>query len=129
MADIQEQLSPQSTADVKLDYLRQDIREIKSDVKDIKADFVSRREFTEGLNDIRSQLEPMRKDINDTNKLASDTLINYKTDKARIWVAIAVLLALGGTIITLSIMAIDTKIKVGIDQALSGYDIQVINKQ
>lgn len=34
-----------STLDVKLDYIQRDIRVIKDDVKEMKGDYISRREF------------------------------------------------------------------------------------
>lgn len=64
-----------------------------------------------------------KKIIENTVNLAEDTLIDYKTDRARLWVAWGLLLVLGGTIITLSIMAINTKIEKGITDALSNYGI------
>jgi len=51
----------QNSVDVKLDYLQRDMREIKGDIKDIKNDFINRREFTEGLNEVRNQIAPIRK--------------------------------------------------------------------
>jgi hypothetical protein len=56
--------------------------------------------------------------IDNTTRIANETYNNYKTDKTRIWSAVGVLLFLGGTIITLSIMAINSKIKQGISDAL-----------
>ena len=41
----------------------------------------------------------------------SKVLAKYKSDKGKIWVAISMLTLLGGTIIGLSIMAIDSKIQ------------------
>lgn len=55
----------------------------------------------------------------------SNTLANYKIDKARLWTAVAVVVFLGGAIITLAIMAIDTKIEKGIEAALSAYEIDI----
>lgn len=37
---------------VKLDYIQKDISTIKADVKEIKADFISRREFETQMKDI-----------------------------------------------------------------------------
>lgn len=45
-------LPSNSTLDVKLDYITRDIREIKADVKEMKSDYVSRREFDAGLKDL-----------------------------------------------------------------------------
>ena len=57
MEDMPSENTPafQNSTDVKLDYLQRDIREIKSDVKDIKQDFVSRREYTDGLQTVRKE--------------------------------------------------------------------------
>lgn len=56
-----EQQVYQNSVDVKLDYIQRDIREIKSDITVVKNDFVNRREFTEGLNEVRSEIEPLKK--------------------------------------------------------------------
>ncbi len=47
---------PNSALDVKLDYIGKDITEIKTDIKEIKSDYIIRREFNEALKDIRLQL-------------------------------------------------------------------------
>lgn len=39
------------------------ITEIKTDIREIKADFVNRREFNDGLGAIRSELNPLKKII------------------------------------------------------------------
>lgn len=57
----QEQPQFQNSVDVKLDYLQRDIREIKSDVKDIKSDFINRREFNEALTDVRKDVAFIQK--------------------------------------------------------------------
>lgn len=114
----------QSSVDVKLDYIQRDIATIKVDVNSIKNDSVSRRELGEALKDIAEKIDPLKKGLESTTKLASETLINYKLDKAKIWVAMAIMLFLGGTIITLSIMAINSKIKTAVSDALSVYDIK-----
>lgn len=100
----QDQPQFQSSVDVKLDYIQRDVREIKETLKETP----TRREFDEAIKDLKEKVDP---------------LANYTTDKAKVWVAIAILLLLGGTIITLSIMAINSKIKTGIDEALSQYNI------
>lgn len=51
-----EEQPPNSALDVKLDYIQRDIGEIKKDMKEIKADYIIRREFNEALKDIRTQL-------------------------------------------------------------------------
>ncbi len=59
-----------------------------------------------------------QKIIENTTKIANDTYSNYKTDKSRIWAVVGVAMFLGGTIITLAIMAIDNKIKDAVVRAL-----------
>ncbi len=44
--------------------------------------------------------------------------------RTQVWTSITILLFLGSTIIYLSIRAIDTKIKDGISQALSTYEVE-----
>ena len=61
MPDAQPQF--QNSVDVKLDYIQRDLREMKVDIKDIKTDFVNRREFTEALNAIRDEISPLRRII------------------------------------------------------------------
>lgn len=58
-----------------------------------------------------------KKIIENTAKTANETHADYKVDKVRLWTAMAVILFLGGTIIALSIMAIDSKIREGINTA------------
>lgn len=50
---------------------------------------------------------------------------SLESSRVQIWTSISVLIALGGAIIFLSIQAIDSKIKDGIETALSSYEIQV----
>ena len=51
---------------------------------------------------------------------------SLENDRAKIWGAMAVLTLLGGAIITLAIQAIDSKIKNGISETLSNYEIETI---
>lgn len=44
-----------SILEVKLDYIQKDLAVIKGDVKEIKADFISRREFDADLKDLGIQ--------------------------------------------------------------------------
>jgi len=98
--------------------------EIKNDVKDLntKVGFQNGR-----VTKQEEWSKEAQKVIENTTKIATETYTNYKTDKTRIWAVIGVLIFLGGTIITLSIMAIDSKISKGINQgikeALSVYEI------
>ncbi len=57
---------------------------------------------------------------------SSNLIGTYKIDKAKIWTAGVVIVFLGGAIITLAIMAIDTKIEKGIEAALSSYEIDIL---
>jgi hypothetical protein len=41
--------------------IKSSMTEIKGDIKDIKNDFVSRREFTEALKEVRGQISPIKK--------------------------------------------------------------------
>lgn len=41
--------------------IKESIGEIKMNIKEIKSDFVSRREFNEGLTVINEQISPLRK--------------------------------------------------------------------
>ncbi len=52
---------PNSALNVKLDYMQRDIKEIKDDVKDIKNEYVSRREFTDSVKAIREEISPLKK--------------------------------------------------------------------
>lgn len=102
---------------------------IKNKVEEIKVDLKELKQKVEFQNGRVTKTEEWSKEaqkiIENTNKLASETAISYKVDKTRLWASIAVLTFLGGTIITLSIMAINSKIKDGIDSALSQYDIEI----
>lgn len=70
---------PQTSIDVKLDYMQRDVREMKADIKDIKQDFVSRREFVENTNNIK-------KEFTDANTLIREEFLSaveaIKTDIA-----------------------------------------------
>ncbi len=48
-----------NTAETK--NIQKDIDEVKNDIKEIKKDFVSRREFNEGLAAVRDEISPLRK--------------------------------------------------------------------
>lgn len=43
--------------------INKSINRIESDIKDIKNDYVNRREFTEGLETVRSEVQPLKKFI------------------------------------------------------------------
>ena len=42
--------------EVKLDYISKDITVIKSDIKEIKSDFIARREFNDTVSTLRKQI-------------------------------------------------------------------------
>lgn len=50
-----------SVLEVKLDYIQKDVLVIRQDVKDIKNEYVSRREFTDALTAIRDEFSPIKK--------------------------------------------------------------------
>ncbi len=50
MSDIEQ--PPNSALSVKLDYMQRDIGEIKSDVKSIKSDYISRREHDQDIKEL-----------------------------------------------------------------------------
>lgn len=51
-----EDITTNEVLNVKLDYIQKDIAIIKTDIKEIKSDYIIRREFNEALVEIRSQL-------------------------------------------------------------------------
>lgn len=54
--------------------------------------------------------------------------IDYKINKTRLWTAVALIVFFGGTIITLGVMLLDSKINKSVDQAFNNR-IQVIENQ
>lgn len=106
--------------------VRDKVEEIKIDVKSVNA----KVEFQNGrVRILEDWSRDAQKIIENTNDLASTTAQKYATDKVRVWTAIGLLIFFGGTIITLSIMAINTKIKDGIISALEEYNIEVKNNE
>lgn len=73
-----------------------------------------------------SVLKEIKTEQNNAKEALNATTMSLQISKTQFWTAITLLLLLGGTIISLSITAIDSKIKEGIVSALSGYDIKVI---
>jgi hypothetical protein len=69
------------------------------------------RKLEDWANETKLMLEKLIKDDRDMDK-------DVSVSKAKIWTAITVLMLLGGGIITLAVMAIDSKIEKGIKQAL-----------
>lgn len=72
----------QNSVDVKLDYLQRDLREVKADVKDIKNDSISRREYTDGLNTIRGQFAEGFKEV---GVQAGDHETRIRALETRVW--------------------------------------------
>lgn len=98
--------------------IKERVTVIQNDLKEAVGAIKIQNGRVRTLEDWSSNAQKM---IENTTKIATETYTNYKTDKTRIWAVIGVLLFLGGTIITLSIMAINGKIKDGINEALSKY--------
>ena len=71
MSDIE--TPPNSVLEVKLDYIQRDIKVIKDDVKEMKADYVTRREFDNNLKEV-SDTSKARFLINEKN---IDMLLSY----------------------------------------------------
>lgn len=106
----------------RLGEMNQHLQEIKSDVKEAKQGITVQNGRVRTLEDWSHDAQKM---IENTTAIANETLSSYKVDKVRLWTAITVMLFVGGAIITLSIMAIDSKIQTGISDALSTYDIEL----
>ncbi len=94
-------------------------------LKDIKIQTTATNGRVSKLEDWSNE---SKKVIESTTKIASDTALNYTVDKTRIWAVIGVLILLGGTIITLAIMAIDSKIQKGIDTRSENIAGQVLSQ-
>jgi predicted nucleic acid-binding Zn-ribbon protein len=106
--------------------IRQGVSEIKSDVRETRDKVAFQNGRVTKLEQWANEAKAV---IESTTKIASETMSNYKSDRSKIWTAVAVLLVVGGAVITLSIMAINTKIRDGIAEALSTYDKVIINNQ
>lgn len=106
---------------------------IKTSVSKIELDVKETKSAIQLQNGRVTKTEEWSKEaqkiIENTTKIATETYTNYKTDKTRIWAVIGILLFLGGTILTLSIMAIDSKIKDGINEALSQFNVELKNEK
>ncbi len=104
----------------RMDRQDQDLKEIKEDGKKTSERVGIQNGRMVKIEEWSNEAKVI---IENTTKIANETAINYRTDKTRIWAVITVLIFLGGTIITLAIMAIDAKIKEGITEALSKYEV------
>lgn len=110
-----EQFSLKEMMQHRFDEQDKHLVEIKSDGKEALNQIKVQNGRVRSLEDWANEA---KKVIDNTTKIANETYNNYKTDKTRIWAVIGVLVFLGGTIITLSIMAIDSKIEKGISDAI-----------
>ncbi len=120
-------LTKLSDIDKNLAVNTNETQNIKTRIADIQTDMKEAKIAIQIANGRTTKLEgwsnEAKKIIEATTKTASDTLINYKSDRTKILAGSAVILFLGGTILTLAIMAINSKIKDGINEALSAYEI------
>lgn len=90
---------------------KEHIMEIKSDVKDIKGKLEFQNGRVRKLEDWQNSTQADLKGLKDMGD-------NYRLDKGKIWTGIGLLMFFGGVIITLSVMAIDSKIEKAVEQAL-----------
>ena len=72
------------------------------------------------FDEMGTHLIAIKEQVTKTNGRVS----SLERSRAQLWGSIAMLTLLGGVIITLAIMAIDSKIKNGVDEALSAYEIK-----
>ena len=100
-------------------------QEISNHLMEIKSDGKETKQKVEFQNGRVRKLEDWSVEAGGIIKDISKTVDNYKTDKAKLWTGFFLLTILGGTIITLSVMAIDNKIEKGIRTALANYNIEV----
>ncbi len=102
---------------------------IKARISDMQTDTKETKVAVQVANGRTTKLEQWSNEakviIEKTTTIATRTAENYSIDKTRLWSSIGVLVFLGGTIITLAIMAINSKIKDGINEALSQYEVTV----
>ncbi|MGI9118425.1 MAG: hypothetical protein ACR2IQ_02660 [Minisyncoccia bacterium] len=112
--------------------MKDTIKEFGNDIKDLRTDV---RTISDTLGKVLVQTTTTNGRVNklDDWSIEAKTLMEAhstqlsenKTQFSRIWGGVAVLMVVGGAIITLSIMAINNKIKEGIHDALSTYNIEV----
>ena len=100
-------------------------KEIKEHLTEIKADVKEAKTAITFQNGRVRKLEDWSVEAKGLIEGNGDIISTYKVDKARMWTAISVLTILGGTIITLTVMAINSKIKEGINEALAQYNIEI----
>lgn len=69
------ELSPTNAAlEVKLDYIQRDISVIKTDIKEIKNDYVSRREFDNKITEVQNSFNERMTEITDKVTLLNKVL-------------------------------------------------------
>jgi hypothetical protein len=114
-------------------YKNREIREMFEDVKQ------SLGRLEKGMGEVKTQTtltngrvlkleawqESATSNIFDLKKEVYELSLDYAVNKTRLWTSVAVMLFLGGAIITLAIMAIDAKIQDGLHRALSEYEVQI----
>ena len=98
----------------RFDEMGTHLTEIKADAKETKA-------AVQFQNGRVTKLEEWSNEAKTIIDNASKGVKNYVVDKAKVWVAIGILTILGGTIITLAIMAIDNKIDTRVNEAVVEY--------
>lgn len=97
------------------------IKEMHETIKDMSEDVKENLVQSTRTNGRVTNLEKWSDDARKIIEVNSKAISTYTTDK-KIAIAAYILIAvLGGTIITLAIMAIDSKIKDGINEALLNY--------
>jgi len=89
------------------------VGDIKKDIAELKGNY-SKRELDHFMSEIRENVVKILEQTIKTNGRVN----GLEESRAKVWTAIGMLTLLGGAIITLSIMAIDSKIEKGIQQAL-----------
>ena len=103
----------------KSDERHLDYKETHIEIKGILTALVAQ---VKEANHRTAKLESWSGEAKEKMKTRDVLIDSYREDKTRIWTAMAILLFVGGSFISLSIMAIDNKIKIGVNNAL------IINK-
>lgn len=95
---------------------------IKTRVVEMQADVKETKTAVQVQNGRVRTLEDWCKEAQKIIETNSRGISGLKTTRIQIWTSITILLVLGGTILTLAVMAIDNKIKDGITQALEPFE-------
>lgn len=93
------------------------IADIKKDIAELKGNY-SKRELDHFIGELHADIKKILEQTTKTNGRVN----GLEETRTKMWTAISVLTVLGGTIIGLSIMAIQSKIDKGIEQALARYE-------